>query len=113
MNYVLGEKPFLCDVCGRGFRIKSDMHRHRLNVHYKGHKGAIILKTSPEDGIEEAIGIVEDETMVGEINEEEAHFVTITTKNEGDEHEEDGGDGPTQQTMHRLVFISENEAILV
>ena len=89
------------------------MHRHRLNVHYKGHKGAIILKTSGEDEDEEAIGIVEDETMVGEVNEEEAHFVTITTKNEGEEHEDDGGGGPTQQTMHRLVFISENEAILV
>lgn len=108
-----GEKPFLCDVCGRGFRIKSDMHRHRINVHYKGHKGAIILKTSPEGEDEDAIGVDEDEAMVGEVNEEEAHFVTITTKNEGDEQEEDGSGVPTQQTMHRLVFISENEAILV
>ena len=49
---------------------------------------------------------------VGSEGEEEAHFVTITTKGnlEGDE---EGEAGPTQQTMHRLVFISENEAILV
>jgi hypothetical protein len=87
------------------------MHRHRLNVHYKGQKGSIILKTSPEDDELETIGVVEDETMVGEVHEEEAHFVTITTKTDGEESEEDGG--PTQQTMHRLVFISENEAILV
>ena len=44
-------------------------------------------------------------------NEDEAQFVTITTK-DGEEVEGEGG-GSTSQTMHRLVFISENEAILV
>lgn len=29
-----GEKPFLCDFCGRGFRIKYDMVQHRLKTHY-------------------------------------------------------------------------------
>jgi hypothetical protein len=92
----------LCDVCGRGFRIKSDMHRHRLNVHYKGQKAGTTVYIKTDDG--ETM----EEVMAEEVGSEEAQFVTITTK-DGEEGEEGSG----QQTMHRLVFISENEAILV
>lgn len=97
----------MCDVCGRGFRIKSDMYRHRLNVHYKGNKSGTTVYIKAVD--EEAMGeIMVDEG--GSDNEEEAQFVTITTK-DGEEEGEEGGS--SSQTMHRLVFISENEAILV
>ncbi len=30
-----GERPYSCDVCGRGFRVRADMVRHRSNVHQK------------------------------------------------------------------------------
>lgn len=108
-NYTVGEKPFLCDVCGRGFRIKSDMHRHRLNVHYKGNKSGhtVYIKAVDDEAMEE---VMVEEGGSSE-NEDEAQFVTITTK-DGEEVEGEGG-GSTSQTMHRLVFISENEAILV
>ena len=109
---VSGEKPFLCDVCGRGFRIKSDMQRHRLNVHFKGHKSTVIIKN--DDGDDENIEEVMAADDVGSEGEEEAHFVTITTKGNVDGDDDGEGEGgSSQQTMHRLVFISENEAILV
>lgn len=32
-NY-LGEKPYKCEICGKGFRVRSDMRRHSV-VHKK------------------------------------------------------------------------------
>ena len=85
------------------------MHRHRVNVHFKGQKSGTTVFIKTDDG--ETMEEVMTEEMDGE-NAEEAQFVTITTTGDDDDDEADG-DGAAQQTMHRLVFISENEAILV
>ena len=107
-----GEKPFLCEICSRGFRIKSDMIRHRLNVHFKGHKGTVIVKRHQGDEQLEGVEVVEEFEDEGSDDNEtdEAHYVTITTKNEAGEDVEET---PGHQTMHQLVFLSETEAILV
>ena len=81
------------------------MIRHRLNVHFKGQKGTVIPRNHPD---EEQLEVVDDEECSDENETEDAHFVTITTKNEAGEDQDDA-----QQTMHQLVFISETEAILV
>lgn len=107
-----GEKPFLCDVCGRGFRIKSDMLRHRLNVHFKG-KATVIIKTDGDEILSDEVEGKEVVAIGGDEDEEGTHFVTITTKSDDDDGEMNDEEGGSTQTMHRLVFISENEAILV
>lgn len=32
MIYISGEKPFVCDVCGKRFRVRGDLKRHS-NIH--------------------------------------------------------------------------------
>ena len=85
------------------------MIRHRLNVHFKGQKGTVIPRNNARDD-EQQLEVVDDEECSDENETEDTHFVTITTKNEAGEDQDQ--DDP-QQTMHQLVFISETEAILV
>lgn len=109
-----GEKPYLCDVCGLGFRLKHVMQRHRTNIHFKASKDAVLNKNPDllEDDLDE-IGDGDESLDVGEVThegEDGTHYVTVVTKDEKDEEVISDGN---ERTHHRLVFISENEAILV
>jgi len=109
MESLLGEKPYLCDLCGRGFRIKSDMHRHRINVHIRSGRFPPVVKAKTQsdenycEDDEEEIDVKDVVTIGGA--DGEATYVTISKEVDG-EVVEDG-------TAHRLLFISENEAIIV
>ena len=93
------------------------MHRHRINVHFKGQKSSgttVFIKSDDGETMEEVMAEeIDADVDVDADGAEEAQFVTITTKGDDDDDVDGDGDGADQQTMHRLVFISENEAILV
>jgi KRAB domain-containing zinc finger protein len=36
-----GEKPYVCDICGRGFAQLTDMKKHRLKIHNVPHQRKI------------------------------------------------------------------------
>ena len=45
----LGEKPYLCDLCGSKFRCRSGYRRHRKNIHFKGQKGEFPLNANKKN----------------------------------------------------------------
>ena len=103
-----GEKPFLCDICGKGFRVKCSMKRHRRNVHFKGEKGVDPFTYDDDDDDDDAMGEEEEEeeeeeTVIVEEGYEETHEVI----------EQQVEVVPAQQIMHRLVFVSDKEVMLV
>ena len=34
--HIVGEKPYICQICNQGFRTSTDMKKHCGNAHFKG-----------------------------------------------------------------------------
>jgi hypothetical protein len=84
------------------------MKRHRRKVHFKGQKGLDPLTYHDNDDDDDAMGEEEEEeeeeeTIILEERYEEAHEVI----------EQQVEVVPAQQIMHRLVFVSDKEVILL
>lgn len=76
--YFLGEKPHSCDICGKPFRVRSDMKRHR-QTHNKERPAsrttsittsAVNSDDQDENSIEEDVGesILPDNAMATPLN---------------------------------------------
>ena len=57
-----GERPYSCDVCGRRFRIRADMNRHRFNLHVKP-----LQNVGARRAEEKALGMVKEDEEEEEI----------------------------------------------
>ena len=83
------------------------MKRHRRNVHFKGEKGVDPYTYDDEDDDDDAMGEEEEEEEETIIVEEEGYEETHEVIEQQVEVV------PAQQIMHRLVFVSDKEVILV
>lgn len=72
---ITGEKPYLCDKCGRGFNRVDNLRSHVKTVHQgkAGMKRMIVTEEDEEDRLLPATA------SVSELDENEVNIVTVTT----------------------------------
>lgn len=73
---ITGEKPYLCDKCGRGFNRVDNLRSHVKTVH-QGKAGMKRLVVTDEDNEEDKL--LPATASVSELDENEVNIVTVTT----------------------------------
>lgn len=73
---ITGEKPYLCDKCGRGFNRVDNLRSHVKTVH-QGKAGMKRLVVTDEDSGEDKL--LSATASMSELDENEVNIVTVTT----------------------------------